>query len=185
MPEELKSQTKKRMERSIEAFKTELSHIRTGRASLGILDAIRIDFYGTQTPLKQAATLATPEPQLITIQPWDVNMAPVIEKAIQKSDLGLTPNNDGRVIRIQIPPLTEERRKELGKVVKRLAEDSRVSIRQARRDANESLKSLEKNKSISEDDERKEHDIIQKITDDFIKKVDEIAKHKEQEILEV
>ena len=185
MLEELKSKTKSKMDKAIEALKTELSHIRTGRASLLILDAIRVDYYGTLSPLKQVATLATPEPQLITIQPWDVSMVKVIEKAVLSSELGLTPMSDGRIIRIKIPALTEERRKELVKVIKRISEDSRVSIRQTRREANDETNKLEKDKKISEDDSKKVHDEVQKFTDEYIKKVDEIARHKEHEIMEV
>jgi ribosome recycling factor len=158
--------------------------MRTGRASLSILDAIRVDYYGTMTPLNQMATLAVPESRLIMIQPWDVSIIKEIEKAILKSDLGLTPSNDGKIIRISIPPLTEERRKELVKVVHKMCEDHKVTVRNVRRDANDLLKSLKKDGEISEDDAFKGQDQIQKITDEHIKLIDECYKDKEKEILE-
>ena len=173
------------MESSVTVFQKELAGIRTGRASLALLDGIKVDYYGNPTPLNQVANLSVPESRSITIQPWDISITPVIEKAILSSDLGLTPSNDGKIIRISIPPLTEERRKQLVKVVKKLAEDCKVAIRNIRRDSMEHLKALEKDKKISQDDHKKSHDEIQKITDKFINKVDEITAKKDKEILEV
>lgn len=185
MEQELKRKTIERMDGAIEALKKEFGSIRTGRASLVLLDGVTVDYYGTPTPIQQVATLSVPESRQIAIQPWEQRIIPDIEKAIMKSDLGLTPTNDGKVIRISIPPLTEERRKQLVKVVKKRAEEARVAIRNIRRDANEELKKLEKEKHLSEDDARKSHDEIQKLTDSYIKKVDEILQHKENEIMEV
>ncbi len=185
MEQELKRKTIERMDGAIEALKKEFGSIRTGRASLVLLDGITVDYYGTPTPIQQVATLSVPESRQIAIQPWEQRIIPDIEKAIMKSDLGLTPTNDGKLIRINIPPLTEERRKQLVKVVKKKAEEARVAIRNIRRDANEELKKLEKEKHLSEDDARKSHDEIQKLTDSYIKKVDEILQHKENEIMEV
>lgn len=175
----------KKMESSITVLQKELAGIRTGRASLALLDGIRVDYYGNPTPLNQVATLSVPESRLITIQPWDVSTVTIIEKAILASNLGLTPANDGKIIRLSIPPLTEERRKELVKVVKKIAEDTKVAIRNVRRDSMEHLKALEKDKKISQDEHKRAHDEIQKITDKFIKKVDEITAKKDKEILEV
>jgi ribosome recycling factor len=172
------------MSKSIASLKKELNRLRTGRASLSILDGIKVDYYGTLTPLNQMATLAVPESRSITIQPWDVSVIKEIEKAILKSDLGLTPSNDGKIIRISIPPLTEERRKELVKVVHKMCEDYKVSVRNIRRDANELLKSMKKDGEISEDDAFKAQDQVQKITDEQIKLIDECDKEKEKEILE-
>jgi ribosome recycling factor len=172
------------MSKSIASLKKELNRLRTGRASLSILDGIKVDYYGTLTPLNQMATLAVPESRSITIQPWDVSVIKEIEKAILKSDLGLTPSNDGKIIRISSPPLTEERRKELVKVVHKMCEDYKVSVRNIRRDANELLKSMKKDGEISEDDAFKAQDQVQKITDEQIKLIDECFKEKEKEILE-
>jgi ribosome recycling factor len=185
MEQELKRKTTERMARAIEALKKEFASIRTGRASLALLDGIMVNYYGTQTPLQQAASLSIPDSRQIAIQPWDQKIIPDIEKAIMKSDLGLTPMNDGKMIRINIPPLTEERRKQLVKAVKKKAEEAKVSVRNIRRDINEELKKLEKEKHLSEDEVKKVHDEIQKITDSYITKVDEILGHKEKEILEV
>ena len=173
-----------RMGKTITALENELKRIRTGRASLSLLDGIRVDYYGTMTPLNQMATLAVPESRLITIQPWDASVLKDIEKAVLKSDLGLTPSNDGKIIRLAIPPLTEERRKELVKVVHKMCEEHKVATRNIRRDANDLLKSLKKDGDISEDDAFKAQDDVQKITDNFIQKVDDIYKEKEKEILE-
>jgi ribosome recycling factor len=172
------------MQKSVEALKRDLKRLRTGRASLSILDGIKVDYYGTSTPLNQMATLAVPESRLITIQPWDVSVIKEIEKALLKSDLGLTPSNDGKIIRIAIPPLTEERRKELVKVVHKMCEEYKVSLRNIRRDANEMLKSMKKDGDISEDDLFKAQDQVQKITDEHIKLIDVCFKDKEKEILE-
>ena len=173
------------MEKAISDLQHEMAHIRTGRASLGILDHIRVDYYGTPTPLNQLANLHVPEPSLITIQPWDVSQIGPIEKAIRTSDLGLNPANDGKVIRLPIPPLTEERRKELVKRLHAAAEHHRVSLRNVRRDGNESVKKLLKDKKVTEDDDKKAHDEIQKLTDAYMQKIDQAAKTKEKEILEI
>ena len=173
------------MEGAIDALKKEFGSVRTGRASLSLLDGIMVDYYGTLTPLQQLASLSVPESRQIAIQPWEQRIIPEIEKAIMKSDLGLTPSNDGKFIRIGIPPLTEERRKQLVKVVKKRAEEAKVAIRNIRRDTNEELKKLEKEKHLSEDDAKKSHDEIQKLTDFYITKIDEVLKHKENEIMEV
>ena len=181
---EIHEDTTDRMGKTIAALENELKRIRTGRASLSLLDAIRVDYYGTITPLNQMATLAVPESRLITIQPWDASVLKDIEKAVLKSDLGLTPSNDGKIIRLAIPPLTEERRKELVKVVHKMCEDHKVAARNIRRDSNDLLKSLKKDGDISEDDAFKAQDETQKITDQFINKIDEVYKEKEKEILE-
>jgi ribosome recycling factor len=162
-----------------------MASIRTGRASLGILDHIRVDYYGTPTPLNQVATLHVPEPSLITIQPWDVSQIGPIEKAIRASDLGLNPANDGKLIRLPIPPLTEERRKELVKRLHNTAEHHRVAVRNIRRDGNEAVKRLLKDKKITEDEDKRAHDEIQKLTDGYMQKVDQASKNKEKEILEI
>ena len=184
MIESIYEDTSESMEKSVEALKRDLKRLRTGRASLSILDGIKVDYYGTLTPLNQMATLAVPESRLITIQPWDVSVIKEMEKALLKSDLGLTPSNDGKIIRIAIPPLTEERRKELVKVVHKMCEDYKISLRNIRRDANEMLKSMKKDGDISEDDLYKAQDQVQKITDEHIKLIDDCFKDKEKEILE-
>jgi len=184
MINDIYQETRDSMRKSIEALKRELNRVRTGRASLSILDGIKVDYYGAPTKLNQMATLAVPESRQISIQPWDVSVIKEIEKAILKSDLGLTPTNDGKIIRISIPPLTEERRKELVKVIHKICEDHKVSIRNVRRDANELLKSLKKDGDISEDDAYKAQEEVQKITDEHIKLIDECYKEKEKEILE-
>lgn len=185
MLQELKRKTNDRMASAIESLKREFASIRTGRASLALLDGIMVNYYGTLTPLQQLSSLSIPESRQIAIQPWDPKIIPDIEKAIMKSDLGITPVNDGKIIRIHIPPLTEERRKQLVKVVKKKAEDSRVAIRNIRRDTNEEIKKLEKEKHLSEDDVKRFQDEIQKLTNSYIAKVDEILNHKEKEIMEV
>ncbi len=174
-----------KMKKTVEALRKDLSTIRAGRANPAILDKIQIEYYGTMMPINQLANVAVPEPRLITIQPWDKTAIPVVEKAILKSDLGLNPSNDGNVIRIIIPQLTEERRKELVKLVKKKAEESRVAVRNIRRDTIERIKALEKTKAISEDDTKKGHDEIQKLTDKYIKEVDNVLEIKEKEIMEV
>ncbi|MFZ5866805.1 MAG: ribosome recycling factor [Thermodesulfobacteriota bacterium] len=173
------------MTKSIEILKRDLRRIRTGRASPALLDGIMVDYYGSPTPINQLATLSVPEPRQIVIQPWDSQALPDIEKAILKSELGLNPMNDGKIVRISLPPLTEERRKELVKVVKKMAEEFKVQVRNHRRDANEMLKDLKKEKEITEDDLRKGQDKVQKTTDDYIAKVDEIVAEKEKEIMEI
>lgn len=174
-----------KMEKTLSSLKTDLNKVRTGRASLALFDDIRIDYYGTSTPLNQVATLAVPEPRLITIQPWDTTIVSEVEKAILKSELGVTPASDGKIIRITIPRLTEERRKELVKVVRKMSEAAKVAIRNIRRDANEQLKDLEKNKKISQDQLRQWMDKVQASTDKFIEKVDGVLAAKEKEILEI
>ena len=183
--EALVKDTSARMERSIEAFRKELGKVRTGRASFSLLDGVKVDYYGTPTPLQQVGTLSVPESRLITVTPWDTKMIGPIEKAIQGSGLGLNPSSDGKTVRIPIPPLTEERRKELVKVVRKMAEDARVGVRNVRREAIEKLKDREKKKEISEDVVKRGQERIQKETDAHVKKIDEILKSKEQEILEV
>jgi ribosome recycling factor len=172
------------MDKVIEALKKELKRVRTGRASLSLLDSIKVDYYGTLTPLNQLATLAVPESRQITIQPWDTTVIKEIEKAVLKSDLGLTPSSDGKIIRIAIPPLTEQRRKELVKIVHKISEEYKVSVRNLRRDANELIKEIKKDGKISEDDAFKSQEKVQKITDEHIHLVDECYKEKEKEILE-
>jgi len=172
------------MRKGVEATVREFAGVRTGRASTALVQGIAVEYYGTPTPLHQVATVATPETRLITIQPWDQSLVPAIEKAILKSDLGITPSNDGRIIRIAVPPLTEERRKELVRIVRRMTEEGRVAIRNIRRDANEKLKSLEKQKQVSEDDLKKATDSVQKLTDKYIKELEMALASKEKEILE-
>jgi ribosome recycling factor len=174
-----------KMDNSLEAFKQELTKIRTGRASLSLLDGIKVEAYGSSMPLNQVGSLTIPESRQIVIQPWDPQVMSSIEKAILKSDLGLTPVNDGKVIRINIPQLTEERRKELVKIVKRIAEEYRVAVRNHRRDAIDTLKKQKKNKEISEDEQFKLQDEAQKETDSYIAKIDEVAADKENEVMEV
>ena len=182
---EVEAALKNRMEKAISDLQHEMAAIRTGRASLGILDHIRVDYYGTPTPLNQIANLHVPEPALITIQPWDVSQIGPIERAIRTSDLGLNPANDGKIIRLPIPPLTEERRKELVKRLHGVTEHHRVAIRNIRRDGNEACKKLLKDKKITEDDDKRAHDEIQKLTDGYMQKVDQAAKSKEKEIMEI
>lgn len=176
---------KGRIQKSVESLRTELAKLRSGRASLTILDEVRVEYYGTLTPLNQVATLNIPEPRLISIQPWDAGVIPAIEKAIQKAQLGLTPANDGRVIRLPLPALTEERRKELVKHVKRIAEEHRVAVRGIRRDAIEELKKVEKAEHIPEDEMKRLEQETQRLTDAGIKQMDEAVAHKEKEILTV
>jgi ribosome recycling factor len=182
---EVEANLKSRMEKALSDLQHEMASIRTGRASLGILDHIRVDYYGTPTPLNQLANLHVPEPSLITIQPWDVSQIGPIEKAIRTSDLGLNPANDGKIIRLPIPPLTEERRKELVKKLHAAAEHHRVSVRNIRRDGNEGVKKLLKDKKITEDEEKRAHEEIQKLTDGYMQRIDQAAKTKEKEILEI
>jgi ribosome recycling factor len=182
---DVEANVKTRMEKAISDLQHEMAAIRTGRASLGILDHIRVDYYGTPTPLNQVANLHVPEPSLITIQPWDVSQIGAIEKAIRISDLGLNPGNDGKIIRLPIPPLTEERRKEFVKKLHAAAEHHRVSVRNIRRDGNEAVKKLLKDKKITEDDDKRAHDEIQKLTDAYMQKIDAASKSKEKEIMEI
>ena len=185
MEKELLTDTKHRMDKAVEAVKTEFNTVRSGRASVGLLDRIHIDYYGTSTPLRQMSNIAAPEPRLVTVQPFDKTAMKSIEKAIMESDLGLNPSNDGSVIRLAIPTLTEERRKELVKLVHRLAEDGRVAVRNVRRDCMKDLKELVHDGEVGEDAEKRaEHD-LQKLTDGHVHDIDELVKHKEAEILEV
>jgi len=179
------AQIRKRMEKAIEDIRKELATIRTGRASISILDNIQVDYYGVPTPINQVAQLGTPEPTLVTVQPYDVSLVGPIEKSIRASDLGLNPSNDARLIRIPIPALTEDRRKQLAKHVHKVLEEHRTAVRNIRRDGNEALKKMLKDKAISEDDEKNGLAEMQKLTDDYIRKLEEVAKKKEQEILTV
>ena len=173
------------MEKAVTDLQHAMATIRTGRASVSLLDHIRVDYYGTPTPINQLANLHVPEPTLITVQPWDVSQIGAIEKAIRASDLGLNPANDGKLVRIPIPPLNEERRKELVKHLHTVAEDHRVAIRNIRRDGNDAVKKLLKDKKITEDEDRRGHDEIQKMTDLYMQKLDQAARNKEKEILEI
>jgi ribosome recycling factor len=174
-----------RMEKAIATFREELSRVRTGRAALSLLDSVKVDYYGNPSPLNHVANLAVPDNRMITIQPWDVKMLPEIERAIIKSDLGLTPQNDGKIIRLPIPPLNEERRKDLVKLVKKMAEEHRVAVRNVRRDGIEKLQKQEKEKIITEDQKHTMQKKVQDLTDSHIKKVDEVLAAKEKEIMEV
>jgi ribosome recycling factor len=185
MPGAVKQMIIEKMEGAVEHLKREFAGLRTGRASLALLDNIKVDHYGTPTPLKQVATLGVPEARLMTIQPWEPPLIHEIEKAILASGLGLTPSNDGKIIRVPVPPLTEERRKELIKVCKKHGEEAKVHIRGFRREANDELKHQQKESKISEDDLRKAEAEIQKLTDQYVQKVDQILKKKEEEILEI
>ena len=176
---------KDRMTKAVEALRKDLSSIRTGRASVGLVDHIRVDYHGTPMPINQLATVAVPEPRLLTIQPFDPSSVKTIEKALQESDLGLTPSNDGRIIRLPIPQLTEERRKELVRVVRHLAEEGRVAVRNVRRDAIHHLKELAQSGEIGDDDERRAEERVQKLTDEHTRAIDDLLKHKEAEIMEV
>ncbi len=187
MTSELQKKADERMNKTVDTLRKEFGALRTGRASLGILEGITVDYYGTQTPLSQVASLAVPDPRQITIQPWEAKMLGEIEKAILKSDVGITPNNDGKIIRLSMPPLTEERRQQIVKHAKKLAEDARVAVRNIRRDVNDEIKKKGKDKEahVSEDATKKLQDEIQKATDDHIKKIDELLAHKEKEIMTV
>jgi ribosome recycling factor len=182
---EIEAATHTRMDKALSDLQHEMASIRTGRATLSLLDHIRVDYYGTPTPVNQVANLHVPEPNMITIQPWDVSQIGLIEKAIRVSDLGLNPSNDGKLIRLPIPPLTEERRKDLAKKLHAVAEHHRVGVRNIRRDGNDAVKKLSKEKKITEDDDKKAHDDIQKLTDSYMDKIELAAKTKEKEILEL
>jgi ribosome recycling factor len=183
--EEFLDDAKRRMDRSIETTRTEFNSVRTGRASAALLDRITIDYYGTPTPLSNMATISAPEARLLSIQPYDATQIKPIEKAIQESDLGLTPSNDGKLIRLPIPSLTEERRKELVKVVRRYAEDGKVAIRNVRRDVMKHLEELVRNGEVGDDEERRAEAQVQKLTDDNVRVLEDLLKHKETEIMEV
>ena len=178
-------ETKPRMESAIEDFRRKLATVRTGRAAVSLLDTVLIDYYGTMTPLNQIASVHAPEPQMLTVQPWDTTQLANVEKAIRAADLGLNPSNDGKLVRIPIPPLTEERRKQLAKQIHEIAEEHRTAIRNTRRDENDKLKKMLKEKTISEDAERDGLDQIQKLTDTYIARIDELSKSKEHEIMSV
>lgn len=173
------------MEAVIEDFKRKLANVRTGRAAVGLLDGVMVDYYGTPTPLNQMASVAVPEPQMLTVQPWDISQVNAVEKAIISANLGLNPSNDGKIIRLPIPPLNEERRRQLAKQVHEFAEDHRVAVRNIRHSSNDGLKKLLKDKAISEDDERRGLDEVQKLTNTYIGKIDELSKNKEHEIMSV
>ena len=183
--EEFVSDATSRMDKSVEHARNEFNTVRTGRASAGLLDRINVDYYGTPTPLRQLATINVPEPRLLTIQPFDPSSIKTIEKAIQESDLGLQPSNDGKVIRLPVPQLTEERRKELVKLVRNMAEEHRIAVREVRRDALRHLQELVRNGDMGDDDERRAEQEVQKLTDAHTKTIDELLKHKEAEIMEV
>jgi ribosome recycling factor len=185
MNEDIRSRTEEKMGQAVEAMKKDFATIRTGRASVALLDGVMVDAYGSSQKLNQAATLTTPDPRTIMIQPWDPKLIGDMEKAIMKADLGLTPVNDGKVVRINVPPLTEERRKEFVKVARKRSEEGKVAVRNIRRDSNDKLRKLEKDKEMSEDELKKSLDEIQKMTDSYIKKIDGVLEHKESEIMEV
>jgi ribosome recycling factor len=179
------TQLKSRMDKAVEDFRRDLAGTRTGRASVHMLDSVRVDYYGTETPLNQIANIHTPDPQLITVQPYDVSSLATIEKAIRSGDLGLNPSNDGKLIRIPVPPLTEERRKEMVKHLHKVLEEHRTAVRNIRRDGLDAIKKAQKDKKITEDEERRAMDELQKLTDDEIKKMEEMGKNKEKEVLQV
>jgi ribosome recycling factor len=185
MVDEILAETKSEMNKAVEAFHREMATVRTGRANAALLDSIRVEYYGSQVPVNQVASIAIPEPRLVVLQPFDKTVIPELEKAIQASNLGLNPSNDGNVVRLPIPQLTEDRRKELVKVLQSMGEDCRVSIRNHRRDANDMLKSGQKEGEIPEDEAKRGADQTQHITDDYVKKVEELMAQKEAEIMEV
>ncbi len=182
---EIESEARRRMEKVLSDLQEDMGHIRTGRANISLLDSVRVDYYGSPVPLNQVAQLHVPEPAMITLQPWEPSMIAAIEKAIRSADLGLNPGNDGKLIRVPVPALTEERRRELAKKLSHVAEEHRVALRNIRRDSNDHLKKLFKEKAISEDEERQALDVVQKMTDGNITKIDTLAKAKEKDILEV
>ncbi len=185
MNNEIINDAKRRMDKSIDAFVDEIAKVRTGKATTALLDGIKVDYYGTPTPLNQAANVSVLDSHTLSVTPWDKSIVALIDKAILKADLGLNPVNDGTNIKVPIPPLNEERRKELVKLVKKFGEDAKIAVRNVRRDANEHLKKAEKNKELSEDLRHDAEAEVQKYTDDHTKKIDEIIKHKEEEIMEV
>lgn len=185
MTEQLFQEAEDKMKKAIEAMRKDLASLRAGRANPALLDKVQVDYYGTMTPINQLASISAPEPRLLVIQPWDKTVIPSIEKAILRSDLSLTPSNDGTIIRIAIPQLTQERRQELVKVVRKKAEEFRVVIRNARREANDRVKSLEKSSGLSEDEAKKAQEQVQKLTDNYVEQVDKILANKESEIMEV
>jgi ribosome recycling factor len=185
MIDDLLTDAGRRMDKSVEAAQHELNTVRTGRASAALLDRVNVDYYGTPTPLRQLATINVPEPRMLTVQPFDPSSMKAIERAIQESDLGLTPSNDGKIIRLPIPQLTEERRKELVKIVRGLAEDGRVAVRNVRRDVMHHLKDLVRDGDVGDDEERRAEDRAQKLTDEHVHRIDDLLKKKEEEIMEV
>jgi ribosome recycling factor len=185
MIDEVLSEARSGMDKAIKALKKEMTKVRTGRASTALLDDVKVEYYGVPTPLSQVATLSAPEARLITVQPWEKNLLPAIEKAIFKADIGLTPSSDGQLIRLPVPALTEERRQEMVKLIKRMAEDARISVRNARRDANENLKMLEKEKEITEDEQKRGEKDVQQLTDEYIGNIEVVIQSKERELLEI
>ncbi|SEA07533.1 ribosome recycling factor [Desulfuromusa kysingii] len=185
MVKEILKETRTAMDKAVKSLKKDMTKIRTGRASISLLDDVKVEYYGVPTPLSQVATLSVPEARMITVQPWEKNLISEIEKALFKADLGLTPSSDGVLIRLPVPALTEERRREMVKIIKRMAEDAKISVRNARRDANENLKMLEKEKEITEDDLKRSEKDVQQITDEFVNTVDSIVQNKEQEVMEI
>jgi ribosome recycling factor len=185
MTKEIITHMKNHMDKTVEALRRDYQKIRTGRAHLGLLDDIRIDYYGTPSPLSQVATLSVPEPRTINLQPWETKMIPVIEKAIMNANLGITPANDGKVIRLNLPALTEERRKDIVKQLKKMAEEAKVAARNIRRDAIDELKKQEKNKQISEDDLKRAEKEVQDVTNSYVAKIEDVLAHKEKEVMEV
>lgn len=185
MVSQVHSEAETKMRKAEEALKKDLAAIRTGRASPSLLDHLRVDYYGTPTPVQQVANVSVPDPRMIVIQPWDRSMLAVIEKAVLKSDLGLMPTNDGNVIRLPVPPLTEDRRKELAKMVRKRVEEGRISLRNIRRDAIEEFRKMEKDKELSADDDKRAQDQLQKLTNAFTAEVDKIGQSKESELLEI
>ncbi|HEX2768484.1 MAG TPA: ribosome recycling factor [Geobacteraceae bacterium] len=185
MTKEVITHMKNHMDKTVEALRRDYQKIRTGRANLGLLDDIRIDYYGTPSPLSQVATLSVPEPRTINLQPWETKMIPVIEKAIMNANLGITPANDGKVIRLNLPALTEERRKDIVKQLKKMAEEAKVAARNIRREAIDELKKLEKNKKISEDDLKRAEKEVQDVTNSYVAKIEEVLAHKEKDVMEV
>jgi len=182
---EILKDTENKMKKTIESAKREFSEVRTGRAHPGLIEGMHLDYFGTSTPFKQVASISTPDPRTVIIQPWDVTIIPEIEKAILSSNLGVTPSNDGKIVRLNIPPLSEERRKELAKVVKDMAEQTRVSLRTIRRDSNDKLKKLHSDKAVSEDDHFRAHEDVQKVTDKYIGEIDSLLSEKSKSLLEV
>lgn len=185
MVDEVLNETRSAMDKAVKSLKRDMTKVRTGRASVSLLDDVRVEYYGVPTPLSQVATLSAPEPRLITVQPWEKNLIPEIEKALFKADLGLTPSSDGQLIRLPVPALTEERRREMVKIIKRMAEEAKISVRNARRDANDNLKMLEKEKEITEDDLKRSEKDVQQLTDQFVELIDSVVLKKEQEVMEV
>lgn len=179
------NETKPKMEAVVEDFKRKLANVRTGRATVGLLDSVMVDYYGTPTPLNQMASVAVPEPQLLTVQPWDISQVNAVEKALIAANLGMNPSNDGKIIRLPVPALNEERRKQLAKQIHEIAEEHRIAVRNIRHSANDALKKMLKDKTVSEDEERGGLDDVQKMTNTYIGKIDELAKHKEQDVMSV